>query len=167
VIETKRLSLRHVHDSDAPFILELLTDKDFLVNVGDRGVHDLSSARRYIEEGPLASYRSYGFGLYLAELRSTTLALGLCGLLRRDSHPDVELGFALLPRARGFGYALEAVQGTMKFATHVLGLKRIVAIAAPHNQASIRILQRVGLRFERIVQWTRNGEDSRLYVYGA
>jgi ribosomal-protein-alanine N-acetyltransferase len=164
VIETARLSLRWVRAGDAAFVVELLTDPDFLANIGDRGVHDLESARRYIEEGPGASYRRFGFGLYVVELKETAAALGMCGLLRRDSHPDVEIGFALLPRARRQGYALEAARATMQFGTATLGLRRIVALTAPENTASIRILERLGLTFQRPVQFTPGGAESRLFV---
>lgn len=165
VIETARLRLRHVSADDAAFILELQSDPDFLANIGDRGVHDLQSARRYIEEGPAASYRRFGFGLYVMELKHTAAVIGMCGLLRRDSHPDVELGFALLPRGRRQGYALEAARATLEFGVGTLGLRRIVAITAPDNGASIRILERVGLRFERLVHFAPGGAESRLFVF--
>jgi RimJ/RimL family protein N-acetyltransferase len=163
VCESARLSLRHLYDSDAPFIVTLLNDPDFLRNVGDRGVRNEDDARRYLAQGPLASYARYGFGLWLVELRSSAVAIGMCGLLRRDTHPDVEIGFAFLPRYRGQGYALEAGRATTHFATHRLGLTRVVAITAPDNAASGAILEKLGFRFERLVHFTADGE-SRLYV---
>lgn len=165
VAETARLRLRHLTAADAAFVLELLTDPAFIANVGDRGVHELEEARRYIAEGPGASYERFGFGLYLVERKADARALGLCGLLRRESHPDVEIGFALLPQARGNGYALEAATATMKLATESLALTRIVAITAPGNKDSIRVLERVGLRFERMVHFTPDGRESRLFVF--
>lgn len=159
VTETARLRLRWLQQADAAFILELLTDPQFLANVGDRGVHDLQGARRYIEEGPGASYRRFGFGLYAVEPKATGVPVGLCGLLRRDSHPDVEIGFAVLPRARRLGYTSEAAAATLEFAFRELGLKRVVAITAPHNAASMHILQRLGMRPERRVHFTADGES--------
>ena len=165
MIDTPRLRLRELSDGDAPFILELLTDRDFLANVGDRGVHDLDSARRYIREVPGASYRLHGFGLYLVERRADAVPLGICGLLRRDSHPDVEIGFAFVPRARGAGYALEAAEATMVLATGAFGLKKVVAITAPDNHASIRILERLGLNDRGLLPGDESG--ARLFVYDA
>jgi ribosomal-protein-alanine N-acetyltransferase len=159
VIETPRLRLRWLQHADAAFILELLTDPQFRANVGDRGVHDLQSARRYIEEGPAASYRRFGFGLYAVELKAAGMTVGLCGLLRRDSHPDVEIGFAMLPNARRLGYTSEAAAATLEFAFNELGLKRIVAITAPHNATSMHILQRLGMHSEGRVQFTADGES--------
>jgi [ribosomal protein S5]-alanine N-acetyltransferase len=165
VTETARLRLRRLSSADAAFILELLTDPDFLVNIGDRGVHSLGDAQRYITDGPALSYERFGFGLYLVELKETCAALGLCGLLRRDSHPDVEIGFAFVPRARRCGYALEAAAATLQLGVHALGLTRIVALTGPDNAASIGILEHLGLRFERMVHFTPDGRESRLFVY--
>jgi [ribosomal protein S5]-alanine N-acetyltransferase len=164
VCESARLSLRHMSDGDAPFIVALLNDPDFLRNVGDRGVRNEDDARRYIAQGPQASYARYGFGLWLAELRPSAVAIGMCGLLRRDTHPDVEIGFAFLPPYRGRGYASEAAQATMQLATHNLGLSRVVAITALDNAASGAILEKLGFRFERLVHYTADGE-SRLFVF--
>ncbi len=164
-LETVRLRLREMREEDASFILEVLTDPEFVANVGDRGVHDAAAARRYITDGVLASYRSHGFGLYLVELRSNAEPLGICGLLRRDSHPDVEIGFAFVPPARRQGYALEAARATLDFARNVLGLTRIVALAAPQNQRSIRILAHLGFRCERIVRLAAESPDWLLLVF--
>jgi [ribosomal protein S5]-alanine N-acetyltransferase len=164
VIETERLLLRTLGVPDAPFILALLTDPDFLAQVGDRGVHDLDGARRYLHEGPGASYARYGFGLNVIQLKRTSATVGLCGLLRRESHPDVEIGFALLPQARGQGFVLEAAAATLSWGLNTLALKRIVALTAPDNTASIRILERIGLRFERMVRYSGEGRASRLFV---
>ena len=159
VIETARLRLRWLQPQDATFILELLTDAQFLANVGERGVHDLQGARRYIEDGAGVSYRRFGFGLYAVELKAAAVTLGLCGLLRRDSHPDVELGFAMLPRARRLGYTREAAAATLEFAFNELHLQRVVAIAAPHNHVSMHILQQLGMRAEGRAHFTADGES--------
>jgi RimJ/RimL family protein N-acetyltransferase len=164
IAETPRLRLRLPSQEDSGFILELLTDPDFRANVGDRGVSDLASAARYIETGPQASYARFGFCMYVVEHKDSARALGLCGLLRRDSHPDVEIGFAMLPLGRGRGYASEAAAAALKLGIEQFGLERIVAITAPGNQDSIGILERLGFRFERMVQYTADGE-SRLFIF--
>lgn len=167
MIESARLRLREIRSQDAPLVLEILTDPDFIANVGDRGVHDLAAAVRYITEKMQASYRSHGFGLYVVELRAGAEPLGLCGLLRRDSHPGVEIGFAFVPRARGHGYALEAARATLDFARDTLDLARIVALAAPHNQRSIRLLEHLGFRSERTVRFPPEGREWVLLAWAA
>jgi RimJ/RimL family protein N-acetyltransferase len=161
VIESQRLRLRWLSADDAAFILQLLTERDFLANVGERSVHDLPGAARYIEEAR-RGYARLGFGLYAVEQKDSGVTLGLCGLLRRDSHPDVELGFAMLPAARGRGYALEAAAASRAFAHENLGLARLVALTAPHNGTSMHILRRVGFKDEGLVIYA--GEASRLFV---
>lgn len=167
MIESARLRLREIRSEDAPLVLEVLTDPDFIANVGDRGVHDLAAAACYITEKMQPSYRSHGFGLYVVEQRSGAEPLGLCGLLRRDFHPDVEIGFAFVPRARGQGYAREAARATLSFGRDTLGLKRIVALAAAHNQRSIRLLEHLGFRPERTVRFAPAEREWVLLAWAA
>src|SRR5882724_10894655 len=103
VLETARLKLRHLVPVDAPFILELVNEPGWLRFIGDRGVHDLESAQGYIEKGPRAMYTRLGFGLYCVESKAEGASLGLCGLIKRDSLEDVDLGFAFLERHQGKG----------------------------------------------------------------
>lgn len=165
VARTPRLVLRELARADAPFMLTLLNDPGFLANVGDRGVRSLEQAADYITAGPLASYAAHGFGLYAVLVTGDAAPIGLCGLLRRDTHPDVEIGFALLPGGRGHGFALEAAEATMRLARERFGLRRVVAITAPENEASIGILSRLGLRFERMVRFSASGAESRFFVF--
>jgi RimJ/RimL family protein N-acetyltransferase/protein tyrosine phosphatase (PTP) superfamily phosphohydrolase (DUF442 family) len=151
VCESARLRLRHVTDDDAPFILALLNDPGWLRYIGDRGVRTLDDARKYIAEGPRRMYAEHGFGLYLVERKADGVALGLCGLIRRDTLPDVDIGFALAEPFRGAGYAYEAAAAALRHARETLRLKRVVAIAMPENVASTRLLERLGLRFERTI----------------
>lgn len=164
VLETERLRLRHLTSADAPLMLELLNDPDFIRNIADRGVRTLEQAQQYILTGPAASYEQHGFGLDLVESRQSGLGVGICGLLRRDCHPDVELGFAFLPAARGQNYAFEAGRAALDFGIRSLGFTRIVALTAPDNMASIRVLEKLGFRFERMVPWLNPARESRLFA---
>lgn len=163
VLETERLVLRHLEPADAPFIFVLANDPDWLTHIGDRGVHTLDDARAYIENGPVAMYAQRGHGLYLVERRSDGVPMGMCGLLKRDSLEDVDLGFALMPAYRGAGYVTEAAQATLAHGHRQLGLRRIVAIVSPANAASARVLERVGMRFERAIDAPEGGHALHLY----
>jgi RimJ/RimL family protein N-acetyltransferase len=166
VCETLRLRLRHLSPTDAPFILELLNEPDFIRNIGDRGVRTLDDARRYILEGPVASYERLGFGLYLTELKDSAVPIGICGLLKRDYLEDVDVGFALLACYRGAGFALEAASAVIRFGKETLELERIVAITSPDNDASIKVLRRLGLEFERMIRGPQQSRDTRLFTPG-
>jgi ribosomal-protein-alanine N-acetyltransferase len=156
VLETERLVLRHLTLNDAPFIVELLNDPSFLRYIGDRGVRNIQDARRYLLKGPIASYQKSGFGLYLAFLKETGDPIGICGLLKRDTLEDVDVGFALLPPHWGKGYARESAAAVLEQGRTAFGLKRIVAITSPDNAASISVLEKIGLKFEAV---TRLGDD--------
>lgn len=167
VCETDRLVLRELDGDDAPFILELLNDPDWLRYIGDKGVHDLDGARAYIDNGPRAMYARHGFGLYAVELKSDRTPIGMCGLIRRDTLPDVDIGFAFLPQYRSRGYAREAAQATLAHGRDALGLKRIVAITSPDNDASGRLLQAIGLAFECLHQLPGAERPVRFYGWTA
>ena len=146
VLETPRLRLRELVAADAPFVLELLTDPDFLRHIGDRGVRDLDTAKTYIADGPQASYATHGHGLWLAELRGTGEPAGMCGQLRRDTLDAPDLGYAWLPRFRGRGLAREAASAVLAQARDVLGMTRVLAIVSPGNEASCRLLDAIGMQ---------------------
>jgi RimJ/RimL family protein N-acetyltransferase len=164
VLETNRLRLRRLEVDDADFILRLLNEPSFLQNIGDKGVRTRDDARLYILNGPIASYEKFGFGLYLVELRESGAPVGICGLLKRDVLEDVDIGYALIPEFWSKGYAVESVTAVMSYASKVLGLKRAVAVVNPDNQSSIRLLERIGFRFERMVRLSDGGPEIKLFA---
>ncbi len=164
ILETRRLALRLIEVGDAAFILQLLNEPSFLRFIGDRGVRTLDDARAYIEQGPIASYRRHGLGLWLAQRRDDGTPIGMCGLLKRDNLDDIDIGFAYLPAYWGQGYAYEAAAAVMDHGRRVLGLPRIVAIVSPDNAGSIRLLERIGLVFERRIELNGDGRETSLYV---
>jgi RimJ/RimL family protein N-acetyltransferase len=152
VIETARLRLRRIVPADAAFILRLLNEPSFLRNIGDRQVRTLADAQAFIASGPQASYAKHGFGLYLVELRESAAPAGICGLLKRDVFDAADLGYALAPEFWSKGYASEAAAAVLAFARETLGLTRVLAITKGDNAASIRLLDKLGFRFERMVR---------------
>jgi RimJ/RimL family protein N-acetyltransferase len=162
IIETERLILRKFVLDDAGFILQLLNDPAWLRFIGDRGVRTPDDARRYLIKGPLEMYKRHGFGLYLAELKKDRIPLGMCGLIKREALEDVDIGFAFLPQFRGLGYAYESALGVMGYGRDVVGLKRLAAIAAPNNEASTRLLLKLGFKFEKMILY--QGENLKLFV---
>ncbi|MGH9875363.1 MAG: GNAT family N-acetyltransferase [Pyrinomonadaceae bacterium] len=163
ILETERLVLRRLSADDAGFILELLNQPSFLRYIGDKGVRTIEDAIGYIQTGPQASYERFGFGLYLVELKESGVSIGMCGLIKRDSLPDVDVGFAFLPDYWSQGYAFEAAAAVMNYGREALGLKRIVAITSLDNAASIKLLEKVGLRFERLIKLADDQPEVRLF----
>lgn len=163
VLETDRLVLRRLTSEDASFILELLNDPSWIKNIGDKGVRTLGDARKYIEEGQNAMYERFGFCLYLVQLKEEGTPIGLCGLIKRDLLKDVDIGFAFLPRYWSKGYAYEAASAVMEYGRSVLNLKKIVAITAPHNESSAKVLEKIGLKYHKMIAFSNDDDQVRLF----
>ena len=164
VVETPRLVLRQLDAGDAPFILELLNDPTWLQFIGDRGVKTLEDARTYIQNGPVASYAKHGFGLWLVARKADDTPIGICGLLKRDTLEDADVGFAFLQRYQGQGFASESAAATLAHGRDRLGLKRILAVTQPGNAGSVRVLEKLGLRYEKMVQLSPTAPPIKLFA---
>jgi len=162
-LETARLTLRRLDLYDAPFVLRLLNEPSFIQNIGDRGVRSIEDAHRYLREGPLAMYERFGFGLWHTARKSDGNAVGMCGLLRRDSLPDVDIGYAYLPEYWGQGFAFEAADATLRHAAKKFGLRRLIGVVSPGNSGSIRVLEKLGMRFEGMHAMHPGEPEVRLY----
>ena len=163
-LETERLTLREVSTDDADFILRLLNEPSFLRFIGDKGVRNLQDARQYILNGPIASYNQNGFGLYLVVLKSTNTSIGMCGLIKRETLADVDIGFAFLPEFWNKGYALESATAVFSYRKDVLKLPRIVAITNKDNVTSGKLLERLGLHFDRLIDLNGDGDETKLFI---
>jgi RimJ/RimL family protein N-acetyltransferase len=164
ILETERLFLRQLTIEDAEFIFELLNDPSWIQNIGNRNIRTLDHACTYIVNGPVASYAKNGFGLWLIVLKETNESIGMCGLIRRENLEDVDIGYALLPRFWSRGYAVEAARATKEYAKDVIGLKRLVAIVDPTNEGSIRVLEKLGLHYEKMVRLSADDIDLKLFA---
>ena len=163
ILETKRLTLRQFTSDDATFILELLNEPSFIQNIGNRGARSVSDAIKYIETGPVASYARNGFGLYLVELKESGESIGMCGLIKREALADVDIGYAFLPKFWSKGYAVESALA-VKEQARSLELKHLVAITDPSNIGSIRVLEKIGLTFEKMIKLS--SDDIELKLFG-
>ena len=162
LFETERLLIRRLTVEDAAFIVTLLNDPAFLQYIGDRGVRTTADAQTYLLNGPLGSYAKHGFGLFLVSLKAGEIPIGICGLLKRDVLDDVDIGFAFLPPYVGQGYAFEAASATLDYGRSAHGLKRIVAVTSPNNASSIRLIEKLGLRYEKMVQLSPGAPEIKL-----
>ncbi|OSQ42205.1 GNAT family N-acetyltransferase [Thalassospira sp. MCCC 1A01428] len=163
-IKTPRLTLRPATPHDADFIHRLLNQPDWIEYIGDRNIGDLATAAVYINERLIAAYHRDGFGLYLVDLQASGETIGLCGLVKRQTLPDPDIGFAFLDQWQGQGFAREAAQATLKYAYQDLGLKRVIGFTLPGNNRSIRLLESIGMVFDSTVYVDGDREACNLYV---
>lgn len=164
VLETERLALRRITQDDGAFVLELINDPAWIRNISDRGIRTLDAVRGYINEVPLASYAKHGFGLYRVARKDDDTPIGMCGLIKRDSLPDVDIGYALLPAFWGQGYALEAARAVLEHGRRDYGLKRILGTTSLDNEPSMRVLEKLGLAYQGTIQQAGYDKPSRLYA---
>ena len=152
VLQTERLSLRWLTLEDAPFVFELVNEPSWLHFIGDKNVRNLEDARHYLRTGPLDMYSRLGFGMFMLELTDGALPLGMCGLLKRDTLPEVDVGYALSPQHWGKGYASEAVAAVLDYGHRTHGLRRVLAITSQDNDSSVRVLEKVGMKYQQLLQ---------------
>ena len=163
ILETERLRLSEVEDSDAEFLLELLNEPSFIRFVADRGVRNHADALDYIENKIRPSYAEFGFGFYIVQLKKVLEPVGMCGLIKREVLDDVDIGYSFLPQFWGRGYAYESAAALMNYGRDVLRLRRIIALTAADNESSIRLIEKLGLRYEKTIQLPGYESESRLY----
>lgn len=163
-LETSRLQIRWLDFDDAEFISQLVNDPDWIRFIGDKGVSNLDDARNYIKTGPMEMYRKHGFGLNRVALKENDKAIGICGILQRETLSEVDLGFAFLPDYRRQGYAFEASEAILEHGLTILGLQRIAAILSPQNMASANLLGKLGFSFEHNYQAEPDTDILDLYI---
>ncbi len=164
LITTDRLVLREFDLEDASFILELVNDQGWLENIGDKNVHSIEDAEQYLLSGPIRSYQENGYGLYMVELKLTNIAVGMCGLVKRDCFKSPDVGFAFVPEYRGLGFASEAGRSVLKYAKSQLSLNRVIGVTSMNNVGSMKALEKMGMQYDSLVSMPGYDEKSRLFV---
>ena len=165
ILETDRLRLRWFtgSDTDADFLRALLNDPGWLANIGERNVRTRRQARAWIETRHTAVYGRLGFGFWAVERKSDGALMGMCGLIKRDTLMEVDVGYALMPAFRGQGYAHEAAAACVRYAQEVLGLPEVWGITGPDNAPSAGVLQRIGLKDAGITRLVGNDYDTWVF----
>lgn len=162
-IHTKRLTIRPLTESDTDFIFELYNTAGFKRFVGDKQLHSTQDARHYLTKNLMSMYETPGMGLFRIALQGDDIPIGICGLIKRDSLDDIDLGYGYLPAFEGQGYAFEAAEAMMTLAREEMALRRLVAITDSANARCISLLTRLGFSFEKNQESLPNGGYLALY----
>jgi RimJ/RimL family protein N-acetyltransferase len=163
VLDTPRLTLRTVEFDDADFYVELVNDPLWIRYIGPRDIKTPEAAREAIRKGPMDMQHRLGFSLYVVQRKEDGARMGLCGLIKRDSLQDVDIGYALLPDYRGQGYVYEAASAVVDYARDNVGLKRLVAIISPDNESSAKVLGKLGFAWEQTFVFPGETRSTSLY----
>ncbi len=164
VLETDRLVLRYFHADDVEFVVRLLNEPSFIEHIGDKGVRTAEEANQYLLDGPLDSYERFGYGLNMVELKETGEPIGMCGLVRRENLDDADIGYPFLEKHWSKGYARESAEAVLNHARETFGLGRIVAIVTPENHSSIKLLEKIGLKFQRAIRMSDDDVELKFFV---
>ena len=163
ILVTQRLILRRFTLDDTAFIIELLNTEGWIKYIGEKNVKTTDEARAYLENGPLKSYRNEGFGLALVELKADHVPIGMCGLISREYLDHLDVGFAFLPNHTGLGYAFEIVKKTVEHALRELKQQKLFAITLPQNYSSIKLLTKIGFKYDNNFITPDTNEELCLY----
>ncbi|MBK7851666.1 MAG: GNAT family N-acetyltransferase [Bacteroidetes bacterium] len=163
ILETERLFLREFSTEDAPFVVQLVNSPGWLEFIGDRNIRNDEQARIYLENGPLLSYKQNGYGLSLVELKHGKTPIGMCGIINRENLENPDIGFAFLPEHMGQGFAFEVAQATMKYARENLKLPTVCAITVSGNLPSIKLLEKLGMKFSKMINFPDDPVELMLY----
>jgi RimJ/RimL family protein N-acetyltransferase len=169
ILETERLLLRELDpEPDAGFMLELLNSPKFHAYIGDRGVRTVEQAAVFGRERYCQGYNLHGYGLYVVETKAgdeePSQPIGICGFVRRETLPAPDIAFAFLPQFERQGYGYESSLAMMDYGRETLGFDRVLAITSMDNDASIRLLEKLGFVQKELTD-APDGEKLRLFTF--
>ena len=163
ILETGRLILSELTVNAAPFFYKLVNDPSWIEFIGDRDVKTLADAENYLSTKIIPSYKINGFGFYLVSSKNKNESIGISGLIDREGLENIDVGYAFLPEFRGKGYAYEATKSVLSYAKNTLQIKPVIAITNVDNIKSCQLLERLGLKFDKIIQLPDNPVKCKLY----
>lgn len=164
IAETERLLIEKFTLNDASFFKALVNTPHWIKYIGDRNTKTIEDAEERIKYGHLESYKTNGFGFYKLILKEKNIPIGTCGLIKRDELKHVDIGFAFLEdyERQGFGY--EASIAIMELAKEKFNIKKLLAITAPYNIGSIKLLEKLSFRYEKRVKPFEDDEELLLFA---
>jgi ribosomal-protein-alanine N-acetyltransferase len=141
-------------EEDAEAFFKLNSNPEVLRFVPDKALLDVEQARQILIDHPIVDYRKYGFGRGACILKSTGEQIGFAGLKHLEELGEVDVAYRLMPIHWGQGLATEAALSSVRYGLADLGLKRIIGLVMPENIASVRVLEKTGLRYaETVMFW--------------
>ena len=160
--ETDRVLMRPFTLDDAAGLNRVNSTPEVMKYIGPVE-DDVEKTRQYLLKGPLADYQKHGFGRHACIDKHTRELIGFCGLKYVSDFEDVDIGYRFLPQYWGKGLATETSEVLMDYAKRDLDLTRIIGMALPDNTGSRRVLEKLGLTYEKDVEYL--GDVCALYAW--
>ena len=164
--ETERLLLKPTDLEDAEFILQLLNSESFIKYIGDRNVRTIEDAENYIRNRCFPQFERLGYGSFTVILKEDSSKMGTCGVYARentDNAPDI--GFAFLPQFEGKGYGYESASFLKNLVKNDFNITKLGGITVEYNHASRKLLEKLGLKFQK--KFFMDGDPEELLYYEA
>ncbi|REC45891.1 GNAT family N-acetyltransferase [Chryseobacterium sp. 5_R23647] len=161
--ETERLLIRPVAVDDTDIIFQLYNMPNFIKFIGNKNINSLSDAENYIKSKFLPQIEKRGFGNYILVLKEGNQKIGSVGIFEREGLDVVDIGFSVLEKFEGKGLMFEAAQKVKSIGMEEFGLNKISAITSKDNFSSQKLIERIGLKFQKYV--TLPNEDEELMYY--
>ncbi len=158
ILETERLILRELRPDDAEGMMQLHSHPEVQKYTGDGVILSREGIREKIRE-KMQDYQKYGYGRWATILKGGNQFIGWSGLAYLPEFDEIDVGYRFLPEFWGKGLATEATRAILDYAFRELKLSRIVAIAMIENKASIRVMEKAGMHFEKFAPYFPEGED--------
>lgn len=146
ILQTPRLLLRRFTAADAPLILSLNSDPEVLKYLHEPLLETAEHAAEVLHNIILPQYCN-NLGRWAMHVKDSNEFIGWCGLKYRPETDETDLGYRIMQKAWGKGYATEAAQHTLDHSFKELDLKVITACAHIENLASVKILEKIGMDF--------------------
>ena len=164
VLTTSRLEIVEITIEDTPFIFELLNTPSWIKYIGDRGIKTQEDSKNYIVNRFIPAYSTEWFGFRLVRLKESKTPIGICGLVKRDALEHIDIGFAFMPEYGGKGFGFESASAVMEHAKNTLNIKTIAGITNKDNKSSIALLEKLGLRFQKMILLPNETQEIMLFV---
>ncbi|MGB5236303.1 MAG: GNAT family N-acetyltransferase [Flavobacteriaceae bacterium] len=162
LIETERLLLREITLDDKEALFKLHSDPGVQEYTGEPVVESIEAIEKAILTR-INNYEKYGYGRWATYLKNGMQFVGWAGLAYLPEFDEIDLGYRLLPEYWGLGIATEASRAILNYGFDTLKLKKIIAIALKENKASIRVMEKVGMKFYKFAPYEPGSEDALWY----
>ena len=146
ILQTPRLILRQFTEADAPLILSLNSDPEIVKYIHEPTLKTVEHAQEILNNIILPQYQN-NLGRWAIHTKNNMDFIGWCGLKYRPELDEIDLGYRLMQKAWGHGYATEAAQASLEHGFNELNLKLITGRAHIENLASIKVLEKIGMDF--------------------
>ena len=156
ILQTERLLLRELNPDDAENFYKLNLNPNVIKYTGNSAFKDIDEAKEFLEN--YQDYKLNGFGRWAVIEKSTNEFLGWCGLKYDKNLDETDIGFRFFEEHWNKGLATESAKACINFGFENLNLKSIVGRAMSENIASIKVLEKIGLKFEKEFDFDENNK---------